>query len=295
MAATKQMDRDTGRRTVQLWPVFAFGSVLVLLLTAGMPVINADDVTPTTSGATEPKPLSPEATQFVRGMALLLLPTTYSDDDDWDLKRRVQSGLNVKLDGLKVHTSRRWKDVNHGTWRRVDASLVDPAEHFRLAISLLPRHEKGVPRYRVHAAMRLRATGRQQQWTRGAKLYSLSGDVVADVEFNADLHFKTHVTNTDDGSKLRVLPHIENADARLVGFSLRRVSHVKGGAVREFGHGIEAIIKRAIRKKGDRLAAKINSKVEKKPERFEIPAGILAVFGESPASVAKADKSTKSE
>ena len=137
-------------------------------------------------------PLSPPATQFITGMILMLLPDTYSDDDDWGMQKKIQSGLNVDVDGLKVHTSRRYKDVNHGVWRRVDASHVDPKEHFDLQISLLPRLEPGVPRYRVKARLRIRATARQQRWALGARLYSLSADVVADVEFNADLHFKSH-------------------------------------------------------------------------------------------------------
>ena len=54
-------------------------------------------------------PMSPQAVQFVRGMALMLLPETYSDDDDWGNQKRIQSGLNVRMDGLRLYTSRRWK------------------------------------------------------------------------------------------------------------------------------------------------------------------------------------------
>ena len=235
------------------------------------------------SGPSEPTPMAPEATQMIQGMALLLLPDTYTDDDDWGGKKKIQSGLNVELKGLKIDTSRRWKEVNHGVWKRVDASLVDPKNHFQLKIDLLPRQEKGVPRYRVNAKLRLRAAGRQQRWTLGQKLYSISADVVADLEFNADLYFESKVTNSEDGSKLRVLPQIERADVQLVGFNLRRVSHAKGGPVREFGHSIESIIRRAVQRKGDKLADKINGKVAKKPERFEVPAGILAIFGQPAA------------
>lgn len=235
-------------------------------------------------GAEKEEPLAPAATMFVKGMALVLLPETYTDDDDWGGTKKIQSGLNVKLNGLKLDTSRRWKDVKHGTWQRVDATLVDPKQHFGLSISLLPKVERGVPRYRVRAKLRLRATGRQQRWNFGAKLYSLSSDIVADVAFTADLHFRTEVVKSDGSSKLRVLPHIENASAYLDGFSLRSVGHSKGGAVREFGKVIESIIKRSIKKKNAKLATKINGKIKKKPERFEIPAGILAVFGETPAA-----------
>ena len=232
----------------------------------------------------EETPLAPEATQFIRGMALLLLPDVYTDDDDWNKQKRVQSGLNIKLDGLRLDTSRRWKNVNHGAWQRIDATLLDPQNHFQMAISLLPRTEEGDPRYRVRASMRLRATGRHQLWSFGAKLYSMSADMIADVTVAADLRFESRVIETDDGNKLRVLPHIETASARVAGLSVRNVSHTKGGAVREFGKVVESIVQRSVKKKNQKLAAKVNGKILKKPERFEIPAGILAMTGGAPAT-----------
>jgi hypothetical protein len=224
----------------------------------------------------EETPLAPEVTNFIKGMALLLLPSAYTDDDDWNRHKRVQSGLNVEFDGLKLDTSRRWKDIRHGTWQRVDATLVDPEHHFQLAISLLPRTEKDEPRYRVRAKMRLRA-----------RLYSMSADIVTDVSFDADLHFQSQLLKSDSGTRLRVLPHIEAANASVDSFSLRSVSHAKGGAVREFGNLVEAIVKRAVEKKNEKLPTKINGKILKKPERFEIPAGILALVGGTPTAVTK--------
>jgi len=225
----------------------------------------------------EETPLSAEATMFIKGVGLMLLPTTYTDDDDWNLHKRVQSGLNVKMDGFKLDTSRRWKDIRHGTWQRVDATLIDPENHFQLAISLLPQSQDGDPRYRVRAKMRLHATARQQRWNFGTRLYSISADIETDIAFTADLAFRSEIVSTDDGNKLRVLPHLEVASARVDSFSLRRVSHVKGAAVREFGKVVELIVKRAVKKKSEKLPAKINRKIQKKPERFEIPAGILAI------------------
>lgn len=225
------------------------------------------------------KPFTPEATLFVKGMVILLLPETYTDDDDWGRQKKIQSGLNVDVDGLKVRTSRRWKNVNHGTWQRVDATLVDPRQHFDLAISILPKQERGISRYRIRAKVRIRANARQQQWSYGAKLYSVSADVVTDVSVTADIQFRSQLVKTDGESKLRVLPHIETMTAKLESFSLRRLSHAKGAFVREFGKVVEAMVKQAIDRKNRKLAAKTNSKIQKKPERFEVPAGILGIFG----------------
>jgi len=239
----------------------------------------------------EETPLPDTVTQFIKGMTLLLLPDEYSDDDDWGAKKRVQSGLNVKLDGLKLNTSRRWKNVHHGTWQRVDAKLVNPEEHFQLAISLLPRLDQASPRYRVRANLRLLATGCQQQWTLGVKLYSISADVIADVSVEADIEFRSKVIDKDDGRRLQVLPHVEATNLRLRNMTLKRVSHAKGGAVREIGNVWEPLIQRAVRKKSGRLPAKINAKILKKPERFELPAGILGLLGATPE--ASADSKNK--
>jgi hypothetical protein len=224
--------------------------------------------------------LPPHAIQFVKGMAILLLPKSFEDDDDWGRTKRVQSGLNVKVRGLKVHTSRRWKDTRHGTWRRVTAVLVNPEEYFQLDISLLPRKQEGMPRYRIRASARLNVHGQQQQWNRGLKLYSVSAVAEADITFVADVQFRNQLVKADEGGKLRVLPQVETAKVNLDGFRLRRISHAKGGGVRLFGETVQSIIEHRVRKESDKLAGKINRKVEQKPERFEIPAGILAVFGE---------------
>ncbi len=259
---------------------------VVAVTTIGFAVSSAQDIP---VGPVEETLLPPPAIQLLKGMAILLLPESFEDDDDWGKTKRVQSGLNVTLDGLKVHTSRRWKDARHGTWRRVTAVLVNPKDFFQLQISLLPRKSKGVPRYRVRASTRLNITAQQQQWNLGLKLYSISAVAEADLTFVADVQFRNQLVKTDEGGKLRVLPQVETANVRLTGFRLRRISHAKGGGVRLFGESIQNIIEHRVRKESEKLAGKINRKVERKPERFEIPAGILAVFGEDLSVPEEAD------
>lgn len=246
---------------------------------ASATVISGDAAETSDSADFTERPFTPAATQFVKGMVVLLLPQTYTDDDDWGRQKKVQSGLNVDLHGLKLKTSRRWKDVNHGTWQRVDATLVDPQQHFDLAIVILPQQERGISRYRVTAKVRIRATVRQQQWSYGAKLYSVSADALADVRVTAELQFRSQLIKSAGESKLRVLPFIETLNARLESFSLRRISHAKGALVREFGRAVKGLLQRGIEKKNANLAQKTNSRIQKKPERFEVPAGILGVFG----------------
>ena len=232
----------------------------------------------------QPTPLPPATQQFLRGMALMLLPKVYSDDDDWNLHRKVQSGLNVDFQGGELKTSRRWKDVRHGLWKRVDARFVDPAKNFKLQIDVLPRRETHVPRYRIRTSIRVQAVARIQQWTLGARIYSLSADVDASLDLNADLHFRTTVSET---GKLLVLPNIETATLQLREFWLRRVSHAKGPGIRETGRMMSGLIRRVVQRKGEKLPDKINRKVEKQPERFEVPGSFLFGLGVNQEELAK--------
>ena len=93
------------------------------------------------SPAGEPVAISPETTEFLRATILLLVPRSIVDEDGWGQTKRVQSGLNVRLDGLQLRTSRRWKDVKHGKWNRVKVTLPDPAERFDLSVAVIPQDD----------------------------------------------------------------------------------------------------------------------------------------------------------
>lgn len=258
------------------WKILVIG--LMILSGSWSPALPAD---PSPTIPAEPIPLSAEATEFIRATILLLAPKTSVDEDDWGRTRRVQSGLNVRMDGLQLRTSRRWKQVRHGTWKRAEVILENPQEHFELSVEILPQDDDN-SLHRIHARTRVRLRGRQQRWTNGVKIYSVSGEGVADVVLHADVQFRQQVVTSEGDSQLRILPEIKAASMQLNSFQLRRVGHAKGALVREFGRSFESIAKRLVSRRNDKLASKINEKIQKKPDRFEIPLGIFAVLAGTP-------------
>jgi hypothetical protein len=226
----------------------------------------------------EPMALSAEAAEFLRATTLLLVPHSVVDEDDWGQTRRIQSGLNVRLDGVQLRTSRRWKNVKHGEWKRVEVTMLDPAERFELQVEIIPQDDPAASLYRVRAKVRVGIKGRQQRWANGVKLYSISGEAIADVAVSADVELQRKVVGPDGNGRLRVLPSVKSASMRLNGFRLQRVGDAKGAVVREFGRSLSTVASRLVSRKSRTLAAKLNSKIEKKPERFEIPLGIFAVL-----------------
>lgn len=235
--------------------------------------------TPRDATANQPQELTPAATEFIKGLALIVMPPTFTDDDDWGNTKRIQSGLNMKMDGLELKTSRRWKDVNHGLWRKVDATLIDPLKFFKLKTWLLPKTANNQPSYRVLASLRIAVTVRQQQWNRGLKVYSISSDILTDVSIDTVIDFRSKLVEVEQKKRLQILPHMESANVRVDRFLIRRISHAKGGAAKEFGSLFEGLVRRVVEKKSRKLPQKINSKIEKKADRFQISGTMLNIFG----------------
>ena len=234
--------------------------------------------------------LPEEGQQFIRSVALILLPQKFDDEDGWGDEKRIQSGLNVDFDGGKLRTSRRWNMVNHGTWLRGSGELVDPENTFTLRAIQWPDPDEQTQRYEILTSAKLQVNGRQQQWNYGVMLWSISADAMVDLSLHAVLDVKSEVVTTDKGTRLRFVPTVTQATAKMEKFRLQRISHLKGTVVQAHGEVIEELIQLRLRQENKDLAARINKAIQKKPERLSIPFDIGGWFGVSPKAA-----TTKSE
>lgn len=215
--------------------------------------------------------LPPASSELIHGLVLLLLPDTFDDEDDWGREARIQSGLNVDFEDGRLQTSRRWKHVNHGSWKRVSGHLKSPAETLRLQLQRLPEAVDGAARYQLQAAATFRATGRQQQWNYGVMLWSISAEAEFDVALDATLRVQQSAAIVDGRPSLQLVPRVETAAARITRFSLRRISHAKGSAIREFGSWFEGLIQQRVARENQRLPERINRRLEQQQDRFVLP------------------------
>ena len=244
---------------------------------------------------TERRELPDEALQFIRSITILLLPAKFEDEDGWGEETRIQSGLNVAFEDGRLKTSRRWKNVNHGSWLQGSGELVEPEKTFRLEAAMLPDPGEKTHRYEVRVSTRLRVTGRQQQWNYGVMLWSISADAIADVSIRVIVDVTTEVVSTDEGTRLRFQPNVAEAAASLDEFSLRRISHAKGAAVQEFGEWLEQLIRMRVERENKDLAARINKAILKKPDRLQVPLNIGEWFGWNQGSVKDSESESKPE
>ena len=241
--------------------------------------VRLDEQSPVDAGTSARREMSAEASEFIRSVALLLIPQEFEDDNGWGDETKIQAGLNMRFDDGQLRTSRRWKHVNHGNWQQVTGRLVDPEDTFRLRVVGAMDPDRGIQQYDIDVSARLRIQGRQQQWNYGLMLWSISAEAVADVNLHVLFDVKSEIMQSEKGARLRFLPNVRSAEVRLSNFSLRRISHLKGKPVQQFGDWFESMIQRRVSRENDKLTLRINAALQKQPERLEIPLDIAGLFG----------------
>ena len=82
-------------------------------------------------------------------------------------------------------------------------------------------------------------------------------------------------------------PEVVAADMRLKQFKLKRLSKADGPVVREFGDGIEKLIRKSLEEKNKKLVSKINRQIKKNEDdlRFSLRDMVTSgLFGETDES-----------
>lgn len=192
-----------------------------------------------------------------------LLPEEYVDDRKWGGTRKRWDGLKVRREGLEIHTKRRWKEVNHGTWKKYRVSLVDPDEYLQLQIVDVQRLGAGKCRWDLHLESRLDLYGRIQEWNNGIRLASLSAEARADVKMDVVVEVTTSLDPTRFPPDVIIRPQVVAAKVRLADLKLRRISKAHGPIVHELGDALEKVARRQLAEKNEKLVAKVNRQIAK--------------------------------
>ncbi|MCA9266016.1 MAG: hypothetical protein KDA60_19280 [Planctomycetales bacterium] len=213
-----------------------------------------------------------------RGMQPLLMhilleniPHDYDNTKKWGGTREVWSGVNVRLDDWQIKTKRRKKEVNHGTWKRYQIELVDPAKNVHLRVANVREDpETRKVAFDMRLAAKLDVYGRVQEWNRGVRLISLSADATADVELEMTCLMATWLDITHIPPDLVLAPEIQQARLQLKDFKLHRLSKADGPVVHELSHSVEKILRKNLAEKNDKLAAKMNRQIDKHADDLRI-------------------------
>ncbi len=198
------------------------------------------------------------------------IPHSYENKKDWGHKSERWDGLHISLDGLRLDTKRRKKEVNHGTWNMYRIRFIEPDEELRVRLDNARLHKDGTVGFDIYVTAPLRAFGRTSKWVKGVQLYSFS----ANADARARLKLSCRVGVIMDITKLPpdivFEPKVTDADLELLEFRVTRISAVGGKVAEELGRSIRRVLEREIEKKRHKLVDKLNRQIKKNKDDLRL-------------------------
>ena len=110
--------------------------------------------------------------QLLTNLVLENLPHDYVDEKKWGRQSERWDGVDVKFKDGKIRTHRRKKMVNHGTWKRYTASLMNPTEEFSVRVTNMRQRPDASMAFDVECSAHVKLHGRQSKWIKGCLLYT---------------------------------------------------------------------------------------------------------------------------
>jgi hypothetical protein len=234
-----------------------------------------------------------EFQEFLTSIAREHLPDKYEKSKNWGHTKRVVSGLRVELDGLRLETRRRYRDVNDGAWQKYRIDILDPDKHFEVKLHSL-RQEENKVLGKVIVEARLKVFGRHSQWERGVQLFSVSAEATARVRLTASVECTARL----DASKLPpdviLSPRVTAADLKILDFELQRVGELSGPGVESLSHTVREILEERIAERRHKLVERLNKSLAKREEKFRLSASDLLDLP-VPQSVPSAEAASPAE
>ncbi len=214
---------------------------------------------------------APQGTRtLLKRLIVDILPAKFEETKKWGGQKKVWDGVHLRMDGLNVKTKRRWKEVNHGTWKKHRVTLVDPEKYLRAKVSNIERVSLGKTSFDLLLAAKLDVHGRLQEWQRGVRLLSISADATADVEVTTHLIVEAKLDTSKIPPGLIIRPRAESAEIHLLDFELHRVSNADGPIIQELGDGLKRAVRHELADQNARMVDRINRQLSRQEEELHL-------------------------
>ncbi len=208
--------------------------------------------------------------ELVTQIVLDNMPHQIVRDKDWGRTRQIWDGVRMRWEGNRLDTRRRWKTVNHGTWKRYEVQLVDPEQRFAVQVESPEAQEDGRVGFVAQVDATIDVFGRVAQWERGVQLISLSAEATAVVRLRIHCSVAMKLDPSRFPPDVRFEPEVTDAELQLIRFRLHRISQVRGPLVRELGSALRSFIESKIADRQDRMVQRINRRIERQKDDLRL-------------------------
>lgn len=211
-----------------------------------------------------------EIDKLLTKLVLGHLPHDFKQDKDWGGQAERFDGLKVRRKGLQIRTKRKKKMVNHGSWQKFNASLVDPEKKFSVSVKNMREADEGKVAFDLHCQSDLKLDGRFAKWVKGVQLYSLSLDGKARVKLAVTIELETVMDVTKFPPDLIFRPRATAADLNVEDFRIDRISKVGGEVSQQASRWARSAIDEKIEAEEAKLVDKINVDLKKNEKNLRL-------------------------
>ena len=222
---------------------------------------------------------SPEATSADAGadidnlitkLVLENIPHTFEETKDWGGQDERWDGIEFRREGLRIETKRKKKEVNHGTWKKYSAQLLNPNEEFSVQLKNMRETPNEKMAFDVHFTAHLKIFGRQSKWVKGVQLYSLSARGHTKVRLVVSMEMGVDMDINRFPPDLVFNPIATDANLVVDEFRLDRVSKAGGEFAQQVSKGVRSSLDEKVAEKKDKLVQKINKQINKNKGKLRL-------------------------
>ena len=216
--------------------------------------------------------VSPELNKILTEMILQHMPHQYVSDKKWGKQEKRWDGISFRRDHPRgrLETKRRYKLVNHGTWRKYTAELANPQQKFSVELKDVQRGEKGQTRFWVNFAADLSLNARQSKWVKGIQLYSFSAEGFAKVKLSVLCNLDIGLDFSNFPPDLVLQPVVQDAKIQVDEFRLNRVSKAGGEFAQQVARRARKELEEKIAEKERKLVKKLNKEIDENRDDLRI-------------------------
>ncbi len=224
----------------------------------------------TSDSAAQPFDADHSLNKLITGLVLESMPHSYSKTKDWGKQSERFDGIKFRREGWRIETKRRKKEVNHGTWRKYSAELMDPQNKFSVAVTNIHQTPTKQLGFNVSFKSRLKLFARQAKWVKGVQLYSFSAEGKAAVRLKVQIAMDIHLDPSRLPPDMVFRPKATAADIIVDDFRIDRISKVGGEVAVQVTRAARETLHEKVAEKEKELVVKINKEFEKKSDDLRL-------------------------
>ncbi len=215
-----------------------------------------------------------DSIQWLATKASKHIPRTLSGDKNWGDTKRVWAGVKMRMDGFKLRTKRRYRDLEQGRWIKYEVTLPDVPPAIKItdvspSIDATTGEQSWTITSSVVSPMEFEA--RVQRWNLGVKLFSVTVRGQARIRLNSTLSVGFHANYGEIPPGLVIAPSVQKAELVMEHFEVDRVSKIGGDVAEQWGELLEDIlIERLVKRQNEKLVGKLNKSIDKERDDLKL-------------------------